>query len=109
MRQLLPVPDGARRQPQASVPAMDAAWWRLSALDSAVVSTTDGTSTSFYRRDRERFGALLKRSVELHERFATEWPALAARYRAAQDELVSPQRWAQTFAELEAEREASRG
>jgi galactofuranosylgalactofuranosylrhamnosyl-N-acetylglucosaminyl-diphospho-decaprenol beta-1,5/1,6-galactofuranosyltransferase len=100
VRQLRPVSDAARRHPQAAVPAMDAAWWRLSALDSAVVSTTDGTSAAWYRRDRERFARLLKRSIELHERLALEWPALAQRYQAAADELVSPQRWAQTFEEL---------
>jgi galactofuranosylgalactofuranosylrhamnosyl-N-acetylglucosaminyl-diphospho-decaprenol beta-1,5/1,6-galactofuranosyltransferase len=101
VRQLRPVSSAARQHPQTAVPAMDAAWWRLSALDSAVVSATDGTSAAWYQRDPARFSALLRRSVTLHERLLTEWPALAARYRASADELVSPQRWAQTFAELE--------
>jgi galactofuranosylgalactofuranosylrhamnosyl-N-acetylglucosaminyl-diphospho-decaprenol beta-1,5/1,6-galactofuranosyltransferase len=103
-RQLRPVPPTARRHPQAVVPAMDAAWWRLSSLDSAVVSTTDGTSAAWYRRDRERFAALMRRSVAVHERLLVQWPELAARYQAAADEVVSAQRWARTFAELEAER-----
>jgi len=104
VRQLLPVSGTAQDHPQAAVPAMDAAWWRLSALDSAVVSTTDGTSAAWYRRDRERFAALMKRSVAVHERLLAQWPQLAAQYRAAADELVAPQTWAQTLEALEAER-----
>jgi galactofuranosylgalactofuranosylrhamnosyl-N-acetylglucosaminyl-diphospho-decaprenol beta-1,5/1,6-galactofuranosyltransferase len=95
----------AERNPQAAVPAMDAQWWRLAALDSAVVSTTDGTSTSWYRRDRARFAELLRRSITLHERLLVEWPSLAGRYQAAADELVAPSTWSRTFAELEAGRE----
>jgi galactofuranosylgalactofuranosylrhamnosyl-N-acetylglucosaminyl-diphospho-decaprenol beta-1,5/1,6-galactofuranosyltransferase len=81
---------------------MDAQWWRLSALDSAIVSTTDGTSTSWYRRDRVRFAQLMKRSLVLHERLLVEWPALAERYQSAADELVAPATWARTFSDLEA-------
>jgi galactofuranosylgalactofuranosylrhamnosyl-N-acetylglucosaminyl-diphospho-decaprenol beta-1,5/1,6-galactofuranosyltransferase len=101
VRQLRPVPETARQHPQDRVPAMDAAWWRLSALDSAVVSTTDGTSAAWYQRDRSRFTELMARSVRLHERLALEWPQLAAQYRASAPGLVSPQQWAQTFDELE--------
>jgi galactofuranosylgalactofuranosylrhamnosyl-N-acetylglucosaminyl-diphospho-decaprenol beta-1,5/1,6-galactofuranosyltransferase len=101
LRQVRPVPESARRHPQANVPAMDAAWWRLASLDSAVVSSTDGTSAAWYQRDPERFATLLRRSVQVHQRLATEWPALASRYRAAADELVSPERWADTLADLE--------
>ena len=102
VRQLLPVRPEAESAPQATVPAMDAAWWRLASLDSAVVSSTDGTSVAWYRRDPARFAELMRRSVLVHERLLAEWPALASRYRAAQDELVSPERWAQTFGDLEA-------
>jgi galactofuranosylgalactofuranosylrhamnosyl-N-acetylglucosaminyl-diphospho-decaprenol beta-1,5/1,6-galactofuranosyltransferase len=104
-RQVRSVRRSAERNPQAAVPAMDAQWWRLAALDSAVVSTTDGTSTSWYRRDRARFAELLRRSITLHERLLVEWPSLAGRYQAAADELVAPSTWSRTFAELEAGRE----
>jgi galactofuranosylgalactofuranosylrhamnosyl-N-acetylglucosaminyl-diphospho-decaprenol beta-1,5/1,6-galactofuranosyltransferase len=100
-RQLRPVGQEARQRPQAAVPAMDARWWRLSQLDSAVVSTADGTSASWYRRDREHFTDLGRRSLALHQRLLAEWPELSRRYRAAADELVSPDAWAATFAELE--------
>jgi galactofuranosylgalactofuranosylrhamnosyl-N-acetylglucosaminyl-diphospho-decaprenol beta-1,5/1,6-galactofuranosyltransferase len=102
VRQLRPVKDDAQVRPQAAVPAMDAAWWRLSALDSAIVSTMDGTAAAWYRRDRGKFAALLKRSIEVHERLLAEWPALSARYRDAADALVSPETWGRTFADLQA-------
>ncbi|MCA1719895.1 MAG: glycosyltransferase [Actinobacteria bacterium] len=102
VRQLRPVAADAGTHPQARVPAMDAQWWRLARLDSAVVSTTDGTSTAWYRRDRERFRTLMARSVALHERLLVAWPELAAQYAAAADEVVSPDTWSETFAALDA-------
>jgi len=105
VRQVSAVRPTAQSNPQAAVPAMDAHWWRLAALDSAIVSTTDGTSTSWYRRDRSRFADLLRRSVVLHERLLREWPELSGRYQAAATDLVAPATWARTFADLEAGRE----
>jgi galactofuranosylgalactofuranosylrhamnosyl-N-acetylglucosaminyl-diphospho-decaprenol beta-1,5/1,6-galactofuranosyltransferase len=104
-RQLLPVRPEAKVAPQAAVPAMDAQWWRLAQVDSAVVSTTDGTGAAWYRRDPAAFQALSRRSAVLHERLLVEWPALSRRYREAADDLVSPKTWAETFMRLEAERE----
>jgi galactofuranosylgalactofuranosylrhamnosyl-N-acetylglucosaminyl-diphospho-decaprenol beta-1,5/1,6-galactofuranosyltransferase len=104
-RQLLPLRSDADDHPQAHVPAMDARWWRLSQLDSAVVSTADGTSASWYRRDREHFAALSRQSLALHQRLLTEWPELRRRYQQAADELVSPETWSATFTELETGRD----
>jgi galactofuranosylgalactofuranosylrhamnosyl-N-acetylglucosaminyl-diphospho-decaprenol beta-1,5/1,6-galactofuranosyltransferase len=80
---------------------MDARWWRLSQLDSAVVSTADGTSASWYRRDPQHFSDLSRRSLALHQRLLREWPELSRRYREAADSLVAPDTWAATFTELE--------
>jgi galactofuranosylgalactofuranosylrhamnosyl-N-acetylglucosaminyl-diphospho-decaprenol beta-1,5/1,6-galactofuranosyltransferase len=107
VRQLLPVEQATQAAPQAAVPAMDAQWWRLAVLDSAIVSTTDGTSMSWYRRDPALFSAMMRRTVAVHERLLQEWPSLSRRYRAAAAELSSPQRWAQTFEELEADASGS--
>ena len=63
--------------------AQDAKWHKIARYDSAIVSMPDGTSAAFYRRDRERFLDLLKRTVAIHRRLAAEWDDLAARYRAA--------------------------
>jgi galactofuranosylgalactofuranosylrhamnosyl-N-acetylglucosaminyl-diphospho-decaprenol beta-1,5/1,6-galactofuranosyltransferase len=98
VRQVRPVEDGAGLAPQADVAAMDARWWRLAQLDSAVVSTADGTKTSWYRRDPRRFRALLLRSVAVHQRLLASWGDLRADYRSAQADLVSPEAWKDTFA-----------
>jgi len=97
VRQLLPVRPRARRNPEGRVAARDAKWWRLAQMDSAVVSTTDGTGASWYRRDPHRFQTLLARTIAVHERFQREWPRLAREYRAALPEVASPQAWEQTF------------
>jgi galactofuranosylgalactofuranosylrhamnosyl-N-acetylglucosaminyl-diphospho-decaprenol beta-1,5/1,6-galactofuranosyltransferase len=98
VRQVLPTAKGAAVAPQAGVAAMDARWYVLSQLDSAVVSTADGTRVSWYRRDPKLFADLMKRSVLAHERLLTSWPSLREAYREAQPELVSPDAWRKTFA-----------
>jgi galactofuranosylgalactofuranosylrhamnosyl-N-acetylglucosaminyl-diphospho-decaprenol beta-1,5/1,6-galactofuranosyltransferase len=107
VRQALPVTPEAEERPEASVPAMDAKWWRLSQLDSAVVSTADGTSASWYRRDRETFRELTARSVDLHRRLLAAWPELSRQYAEAFEEVVSTEAWAATFTRLDAEQSAT--
>jgi galactofuranosylgalactofuranosylrhamnosyl-N-acetylglucosaminyl-diphospho-decaprenol beta-1,5/1,6-galactofuranosyltransferase len=97
IRQLLPVRDLARRHPEARVAARDARWWRLVGLDSAIVSTTDGTAASWYRREPREFQRLLRRTIRIHEQFALEWPRLAKEYRSALPELTSMHQWESTF------------
>ncbi|MGI8613980.1 MAG: glycosyltransferase [Nocardioidaceae bacterium] len=95
--QLFPVRDLAMKHPEAQLAAQDAQWWRLASLDSAVVSTTDGSSASWYRRDPGEFQRLLMRSVAVHQQFAREWPRLAKQYRAALPEVTSASAWEATF------------
>jgi galactofuranosylgalactofuranosylrhamnosyl-N-acetylglucosaminyl-diphospho-decaprenol beta-1,5/1,6-galactofuranosyltransferase len=98
LKQVRPVDAMAEEHPQAAVAHMDARWWMLSQFDSALVSSADGTGMAWYRRDRKRFTELVRRTVALHQRLAREWPALAAQYRAALDEVASPQAWERTIA-----------
>ena len=97
VRQVLPLSQTARINPEARVPARDARWWRLGQLDSAVVSTTDGTSATWYRRDPVLFRQLLARTVAVHERFAREWPRLSRAYREALPDIASLHAWERTF------------
>jgi galactofuranosylgalactofuranosylrhamnosyl-N-acetylglucosaminyl-diphospho-decaprenol beta-1,5/1,6-galactofuranosyltransferase len=62
-----------------------------------VVSMPDGTSASWYHRDKDEFGDLLRRTVEIHQRLYREWPRLARDYRQALPDIVSPEQWAKTF------------
>ncbi len=97
LRQLRPVRSLARSHPEAMVTARDARWFRLASLDGAIVSTTDGTASSWYQRDPDAFRRLLARTVRIHERFLREWPSLAARYREALPGLTSLEEWEETF------------
>lgn len=98
LRQLRPPRALSRTNPEAAIPAVDAKWYRLAGFDSAVVSMNDGTAAALYRREPETYKALLKRTVELHALFARQWPQLAEQYRAALDEITSPEAWERTFA-----------
>lgn len=88
---------GAADVPEAQVPALDAGWWRLARLDSAVVSMRDGAGFAWYRRDPQLAQDIMRRSVDLHARVLREWPDLQARYREAMSEVTSTAAWAATF------------
>jgi galactofuranosylgalactofuranosylrhamnosyl-N-acetylglucosaminyl-diphospho-decaprenol beta-1,5/1,6-galactofuranosyltransferase len=89
---------GAAERPQLALPYQDASWWVVAKLDSALVSSADGTSAAWLRRDRRQFRTLGLRGLALHRRLRKQWSKLAAEYRAAADDFDSPQRWRQTFA-----------
>jgi galactofuranosylgalactofuranosylrhamnosyl-N-acetylglucosaminyl-diphospho-decaprenol beta-1,5/1,6-galactofuranosyltransferase len=97
VKQVTPPKDLAMRYPEIAVPHVDLKWWRLMQFDSALVSSADGTSVSWYKRDPELARDLVQRSVAVHTRLAKEWPRLAEEYRNALPELVSPDQWAETF------------
>jgi galactofuranosylgalactofuranosylrhamnosyl-N-acetylglucosaminyl-diphospho-decaprenol beta-1,5/1,6-galactofuranosyltransferase len=97
VRQAFPVRELSREHPEANVAHLDLKWWLLSQLDSALVSSADGTSVSWYKRDPEKFKDLAKRSIAIHARLAKEWPELSQRYKDALPDLVSPKTWAETF------------
>jgi galactofuranosylgalactofuranosylrhamnosyl-N-acetylglucosaminyl-diphospho-decaprenol beta-1,5/1,6-galactofuranosyltransferase len=65
--------------------------------DSAVVSTADGSGAVWYRRDRQMFANLARRSLAMHRRLHHEWPRLAAEYRESLAEIASPSAWEATF------------
>jgi galactofuranosylgalactofuranosylrhamnosyl-N-acetylglucosaminyl-diphospho-decaprenol beta-1,5/1,6-galactofuranosyltransferase len=96
-RQLIPVRATARDNPEANVPHIDLKWWLLAQLDSALVSSADGTEAAWYKRDRAQFRSLLQRSLTLHARLAAEWPKLVEEYKTALPGLASPASWHDTF------------
>ncbi|WP_248582889.1 glycosyltransferase [Nocardioides sp. InS609-2] len=97
IRHLKPARDLAKEHPEVEIRAMDAKWYRLASYDSAVVSMNDGTSAAFYKRDSAHFRELVKKTIEIHERFRREWPRLAEEYRAALGDITSPEAWDKTF------------
>ena len=97
VRQAMPVRASSLSRPEAAVPHLAQRWWLLSQFDSALVSSADGMSAAWYRRDPARFRELLTRSTALHARLVREWPQLRARYQAATPELTSMDQWRTTF------------
>jgi galactofuranosylgalactofuranosylrhamnosyl-N-acetylglucosaminyl-diphospho-decaprenol beta-1,5/1,6-galactofuranosyltransferase len=81
------------------VPYQDADWWLLSNVDGALVSSADGTSSSWYQRDPRQFRQLMQRSLALHGRLMREWPRLRDLYRAEAEQFTSRERWQETFEE----------
>jgi galactofuranosylgalactofuranosylrhamnosyl-N-acetylglucosaminyl-diphospho-decaprenol beta-1,5/1,6-galactofuranosyltransferase len=98
VRQLKPLPEAAAQRPQMALPYQDAAWFVMATLDSVLVSTADGTSAAWYKRDPRLFRSIGWRSVIMHRRLKRRWPRLAAEYRAAAGEFTSPEAWRKTFA-----------
>jgi len=96
-RQLQPVRDTSQKNPEARVPAMDSRWFLLSQLDSAVVSTADGSGAAWYKRDRKRFSDIMRRSALLHQRLMVNWDELSRQYQAAAPELTDPKSWMPTW------------
>ena len=97
LRQGAPVRPLAETYPESTVPHVDQRWCRLAHFDSAIVSSADGVTASWYRRSPKEFRDQVARSAKLHARLYQEWPELAARYREALPELSSPETWKQTF------------
>jgi galactofuranosylgalactofuranosylrhamnosyl-N-acetylglucosaminyl-diphospho-decaprenol beta-1,5/1,6-galactofuranosyltransferase len=98
IRQLKRPRDLSREFPEVEIRAMDAKWYRIAGFDSAIVSMNDGTSAALYQRDRERYKALVRRTVQLHNRFRRDWDEIAAQYRTALGDITSPETWEKTFA-----------
>jgi galactofuranosylgalactofuranosylrhamnosyl-N-acetylglucosaminyl-diphospho-decaprenol beta-1,5/1,6-galactofuranosyltransferase len=98
IRQLRPLPQAAAQRPQMALPYQDAAWFVVAKLDSVLVSTADGTSAAWYKRDPRLFRSIGWRSVIMHRRLKRRWPRLAAEYRAAAAEFTSQESWRKTFA-----------
>jgi galactofuranosylgalactofuranosylrhamnosyl-N-acetylglucosaminyl-diphospho-decaprenol beta-1,5/1,6-galactofuranosyltransferase len=103
LRQVRPVRRLASQHPEGIIPHVDQRWWRLAQFDSAIVSSADGMSAAWYRRDPRQFKDQMARSAQLHARLYREWPSLAARYRESLPELASPETWKQTFEGLDDE------
>jgi len=97
LHQVLPVRAGANEHPERVVASADGGWWNLARLDSALVSTTDGTGQSWHRRDRGAAGRATRDAIKVHRQLLRQWPALARRYRDQMDEMVGQDSWRKTL------------
>jgi galactofuranosylgalactofuranosylrhamnosyl-N-acetylglucosaminyl-diphospho-decaprenol beta-1,5/1,6-galactofuranosyltransferase len=91
-----PAPDTAVR-PQVNVPAAKALWFVLGNFDSATVSTPDGASVAFRKRDPKTFRELAARTVADYRKLVKEWPRVREQYRRAMPELTSVESWTEVY------------
>lgn len=87
----------AHTMPSVRVPADRLGWWVFTSRDSALVDTSDGRETVWYRRDRRASARALWRSVRLHLVLWWRWPQLASSFRTAAPRLSAPETWSSTF------------
>ncbi|MEE1616890.1 glycosyltransferase [Brachybacterium sp. J153] len=94
----LPPKPRAEENPQATIPHLDAKWWRLSAYDSALVSNAEGTQIAWYKRDPQQVREMLASAIRAHLDLHRRWPELQAQYREAAGRITSFEAWERTFA-----------
>ncbi|WP_434993723.1 glycosyltransferase [Arthrobacter sp. Ld5] len=99
VHQLTAVPESALRNPEAHIAAVDARWWRLAQLNSALVTSSDGTGASWHKRDTAKARELALRSADLHRKLLLRWDELSEDYRTALPRVTSREAWKRTFAE----------
>jgi galactofuranosylgalactofuranosylrhamnosyl-N-acetylglucosaminyl-diphospho-decaprenol beta-1,5/1,6-galactofuranosyltransferase len=83
--------------PQVAIPHQDNTWWRVSHLDSALVSNAEGTAVSWYQRDPATFRTMLREALALHGQLLANWVEIREQYRRALPALTSVEQWETTF------------
>lgn len=105
---VIPASEVSALNPETAIAHQDSKWWRLSQLDSAVVTNADGTGASWYKRDAKKARALLRESIVLHMRLRQNWEELREQYRSQLGDVTSQQAWETTIEEAAAEDSAAK-
>ncbi|MGK2881844.1 MAG: glycosyltransferase [Mycobacterium sp.] len=83
--------------PQANFPPIEARWYSLGRVDGVTVTTADGRGVVYRQRDRTKMMALLRESMALQRELDQRFDEMRRSYRAAHEELTSPESWRRTF------------
>ncbi|MDR0950653.1 MAG: glycosyltransferase [Candidatus Ancillula sp.] len=95
-------PYQAGQNPQVRLPSVDAQWFKLGPVDSALVSVADGKGAMFYVRSRKIFVHQLMESISLHRKLKHNWNKLQVQYKEQLSRVVSEIEWSNTFGVNEA-------
>ena len=96
MRTLLGNGDGSRdTRPEIAIPAKEATWIAFRGKSSALVTSADGDSVAWCRRDDRLFRTLFKRNMFLARVFLHRFGELATQYRGA--DIASVACWSSIF------------
>lgn len=88
--------DGAAdKRPQRAIAAKDATWRAFRGATSVLVTSADGNSAAWCRRDNALFRTQFTRGLFLAKEFFKRWDRLAAGYKAA--DLGSVAMWERIF------------
>lgn len=91
------VPSSATDRPERELASVDAGWWTLATLDSALVATADGTGLAWMRRDRSVAATGFADAVRAHRELLLRWRELSAEYRDAAPSLAGEVSWRRTL------------
>ncbi|AIG64819.1 glycosyl transferase [Corynebacterium atypicum] len=94
---LKPADPKAHEVPQLNLAKDEARWFSLSRVDGATVTSADGASVVFRKRDREQARELVSKTFTLHKELEARFDEMRRRYRDAADELTSRTSWGRIF------------
>ncbi|MEE1296311.1 MAG: glycosyltransferase [Bifidobacterium sp.] len=86
----------ADKRPKLAVSAKDATWRAFRGQSSVLVTSADGNSVAWCRRDNPLFRKQFMRGLKLSRELVKRWEALARQYRAA--DIGSVETWEAIFA-----------
>ncbi|MBT1182280.1 glycosyltransferase [Bifidobacterium sp. CP2] len=98
--------DGNAERPDMAIPAQDSYWWTWVSAGhprSVLVTSPDGNSVAWLKRDDKLFHRNMWEGYRLVKRILRNWKRLAAQYKAA--DLTSMNTWAKIFGDSPAKGE----
>ncbi|WP_239512672.1 glycosyltransferase [Bifidobacterium avesanii] len=89
--------------PDIAIPAKDAIWRSFVGVNSALVTSPDGNSVSWCRRDSKLYRRELREGLALSRRLLRDWERLSKAYRNY--DMASMKVWERVFEETSADRD----
>lgn len=86
--------------PQISISSNDEMWEAFQGVESALVTSPDGNSVAWLKRDNDLFRTQMKEAVGLAKRLVGNWEELSEQYRSA--DMASMATWARFFEKAKA-------
>lgn len=82
-------------QPDLLIPSRDASWPAYAGVNSAVVTSPDGDSVAWLRRDSKLYRQQTMRGLFLAKELLKRWESLAKEYQNS--DMASFEAWAKVF------------
>lgn len=82
-------------QPDIAIPAKDAIWKSFNGIDSAIVTSPDGNTAAWCRRNSKYFRRQIREGLRLSHALITRWERLSGEYR--EYDMASVDVWKNIF------------